>query len=430
MSEPMQYSKAPSQSRMAAIVLLLCFVSNMIGRGFADTYIVFLLPVGTEFGWNRSQMSSVYSVYLLSAGLSAPLVGAFYQRFGPKVVYLFGAALLGSAYFVAGKLTHYWQFLLCVGLLAGVGVSSIGMVPAVSLINQWFRTNTSTAIGIAYAGYGCGTLIMVPLAQHLNHVLGWRSAYHIFGAGLLLLLPAAWVLPWRAFRAGPRAPPPIQKAPGAASPQAANGVRWTLLSAARTSGFWSLAHIFFFSSVAMYMTIVQTVAYLIDTGFAPIKAASAFGLLGLLSVACVTLTGVLCERIGFRRTAIASFISTFLGIAFLLSLSYSPTYSLLVGFVALFGISQGARGPIVSSLCGRLFPGTGLAAIYGALYACMSLGAATGSLLAGALYDLTGGYRASFIVSMGTVVLAALPFLTSAAINRVQGKHRDTERAV
>jgi len=417
--------------RMAAMALLVCFAFNMVGRGLADTYMVFLLPIGSEFGWNRSQLSSVYSVYLLSAGLSAPLVGALYQRWGPRNMYTFGTALLGSAYFAAGSLTQYWQFVLCIGLLGGIGVCSLGMVPAVTIINQWFRNKTSTAIGIAYAGFGCGTLLMVPLAQYLSHLFGWRVAYQVLGGGLLALLPVVLVLPWRRLREGPaeQAKPPAPKDLPSGSAHADAGRRWTLGSAARTTGFWSLAQVFYFSSVAMYMVIVQAVAYLVDIGFPPQQAAGAFGFLGMLSVACVTLTGVLCDRFGFRRTAAASFVCTFLGIAFLLALSYVQSYWLLMGFVATFGISQGARGPIVSSLCGRLFPGAGLSAIYGALYACMSLGAATGALLAGALHDLSDGYRASFLVAMVNIVIAALPFWTSAAIDRVQGPDYAPARA-
>jgi cyanate permease len=40
----------------------------------------------------------------------------------------------------------------------------------------------------------------------------------------------------------------------------------------------------------------------------------------------------------------------------------------------------------------------------------MSVGAALGSWVSGVLYDLTGGYRASFVFSMACVVVAALPF--------------------
>ena len=46
----------------------------MLGRGMGDTYAVFLVPLEREFGWTRSQVTGVYSVYLLVNGFTAPLV--------------------------------------------------------------------------------------------------------------------------------------------------------------------------------------------------------------------------------------------------------------------------------------------------------------------------------------------------------------------
>jgi len=69
----------------AVAVLAACFIFNMLGRGLADTYAVFLLPLEREFGWSRSELTGVYSVYLLVSGFTAPLVGLLFDRFGGEV---------------------------------------------------------------------------------------------------------------------------------------------------------------------------------------------------------------------------------------------------------------------------------------------------------------------------------------------------------
>ena len=61
-------------------MLATCFALNMFGRGISDTYTVFLLPLEREFGWSRSQLTSVYSLYLLVSGFAAPLVGMLFDR--------------------------------------------------------------------------------------------------------------------------------------------------------------------------------------------------------------------------------------------------------------------------------------------------------------------------------------------------------------
>ena len=407
-------------AKMALVVLLICFVFNMLGRGVGDTYVTFLLPLETEFGWSRSELSSVYSIYMVANGLSAPFVGVLFDRWGPRLVYLLGVGSLGLGYFLAGNLTQLWQFHLCIGLAGGIGISAIGMVPSASLISRWFPHSTSTAIGIAYAGFGAGTLLLVPFAQYLNQTVGWRDAYHVLGGTLLVTFPLVMLLPWRVIRAGLGARDregnlPIERTqsviPTKQSASTAGAPKTSPLRAAlRHSGFWGLAQAFFFTSVVVYTVLVQMIAYLVSTGFTPIEAASAFGFAGILSVLGVASAGRLADVLGARRTATLTFICTTLGLASLLALSYFPSHWFLMSFVAFFGIAQGARGPIISGLCSKLFPGKGLATIYGATYACMSVGAAFGAMMSGLLYDWTGGYQASIIFSMLNVVLAVSPF--------------------
>ena len=91
---------------MAAGVLALCFAFNFVGRGVGDTYMVFLLPLEKDFGWHRSQMTAIYSTLMFVSGLAAPLGGMVFERWGPRVLYAGGLALLGIGYFLAGKVTR------------------------------------------------------------------------------------------------------------------------------------------------------------------------------------------------------------------------------------------------------------------------------------------------------------------------------------
>ncbi len=401
---------------LPVLVVALCFGFNFIGRGVGDTYMVFLLPLGAEFGWHRSQMTSVYSVLMVVSGLASPLVGLVFERYGPRVLYAGGLALMGTAYLLAGRASTLWHFYLCVGVLGGLGASAIGMVPAASLISRWFEHRISTAIGLAYAGFGCGALLIVPLAQALIDARGWRGAYQALGSTLLVLLPLSLLLPWRLIQAGhaggAEGKPALSVVHPSAPAREAGG-RGPVRAALRERRFWLLVQVMFFTAAGIYLIVVQSVAYLVDIGFTPLQAAGAFGSAGMLSVLGVSASGWLSDRYGHKRAASVSFSGTFLGTLVLFALSYQSSHWLLAAYVLLFGICQGARGPVVASLCARLFPGPGQAAIYGTIYACMSVGSGLGALLSGVLHDLTGGYRASFALAMLCVVVAALPFWTS-----------------
>jgi MFS family permease len=380
----------------------------MFGRGLGDTYAVFLLPLEREFGWSRSELTGAYSIYLLVNGFTAPLVGMLFDRLGPRWVYGAGMAFLGTAFFLAGGLVSLWQFYLFVGALVGVGVSLNGMVPGSALLSRWYRARLSSAIGIAFSATGVGTLLFVPLAQYLVGEYDWRLAYRILGAALLVLVPVVVLLPWRRLAAGH----PEQRQ----ARMKGVGEGWTLRGALRSRVFWGLAQVFFCTAAAMFSVIVQLVAFFVDAGFSPLAAATAYGVLGMMSAASVMGSGFLSERFGYRQTASASFVGTAAGMAILLAMTVSPSMPLLVAFVPVFGLCMGVRGPIVSSVGARYFAGPNVATIYGAIYATNALGAAIGSWLGGVLHDLTGGYRLGLAMALAFVAFAAAPFWTVPAL--------------
>lgn len=393
-----------SHTRTALTVLVICLVLNLIGRGTADTYVVFLLPLEQDLGWSRSRMTSVYSLYLLVNGLTAPAIGYFFDRLGPRVVYGFGMAALATAYLLASQVQDLWQFYAAVGALTGIAVSALGMVPSSSLIARWFRERLGTAISIAFAGLGLGALLIVPAVQYLLQQYGWRDSYRILGVALLCLVPIVLLLPWTRYVAGH---PEYQRMrrPGAREEQ-----NWTVRAAMKTRSFWGLAWVFSLTSIGMFSITVQTVVYLIERGFPPLVAASAFGFAAMLSVFGIVGTGAIADRFGPRRTVSVTFVGSISGVLILFLMTWFPAHGLLVTYVLVFGLCQGARGPIISSMSARLFPGSQTASIYGILYACNAIGAGTGALLAGLLHDLSDSYRPGFVMSVCALLLAVLPF--------------------
>jgi len=376
------------------------FVLNMFVRGLGDTYAVFLLPLQRDLGWSRSELTSVYSIYLLVHGCTAPFVGLIFDRLGPRWVYGAGMASLGAAMLLASGLAQLWQFYLFIGLLVGVGVSLNGMVPASALIARWFHERLSTALGVAYSAFGVGTVIFVPLVQAMVEAQGWRMSYRILGWTLIALTPViVLAIPWKTIAAG------------AARHQAAKpGEGWTLSAAVRSPVFWGLVMVFFFTAAGMFAIVVQLVAFLVESGFSPLAAATAFGVVGFCSAMSIVSSGIVAERFGYRQTVTATVVGTITGMLILIAITFTPSLALLVAFVPVFGFCMGVRGPIVSSIVARYFAGPRVATIYGIVYASNAVGAAIGAYAGGVLHDLTGGYRAGLFMATTLMTLAATPF--------------------
>lgn len=400
-SQPSQRGEGPL---LLAAVLGLAFGMNMVARGVSETFAVFLLPVQETFDWTRSEMTGVYSVYMLVHGLFAPVAGILFDRFGARFLYGLGLLSLGGGFYLAGSVTALWQYYACVGVLGGIGVAATGMVPASALLSRWFTNRLGTVMGLAYAALGVGVLVLLPLTQLLLEHYEWRSVYQILGGGVLVVLLLTMLLPLGRMTAGAQAWRDKRDRPDDGT------MRWTIRTAVRTPAFWGLFNVFFFTALAAYAVLPQTVAYLVEQGFEPLTAASAFGLTGMLSVVGMANMGWLSDRFGRRLTVSISYALTIAGIVCLILVAWYPSLILVYGFVIFFGINQGARGPIVSTLTAFLFPGGGIGGIYGAITMGLGLGAAIGSWASGVLHDWTGGYTASFLLGAAGAVVGLLQF--------------------
>src|SRR5918994_1921391 len=188
--------------RVALNVLALCFTLALVGRGLGESFTVFLKPISEDFGWDRAQVVSVYSLTWLAGGLTAPLVGRLFDRSGPRLVYSLGLFLLGAAFLTAAHAQQLWQVQLSVGLCVGLGIALIGNVPNSILLGRWFGPRLPTAMAILYSATGAGIFMLLPASQLLIDRIGWRDAYQLFGIVALCLLLPLLVLPWRLFATG------------------------------------------------------------------------------------------------------------------------------------------------------------------------------------------------------------------------------------
>ncbi|MGE0701336.1 MAG: MFS transporter [Hyphomicrobiaceae bacterium] len=408
---------------MLAAVLALAFVMNMLGRGATEMFAVFLLPVEKALHATRSEMSGVYSLFMLVIGLSGPFAGAVFDRLGARASYGMGLVLLGGSLYVAGLATQVWHYAASVGFAAGLGVSMLGMVSANGLLARWYERRLGTAIGVTYAATGFGVLVGAPLAQVLIAALGWRDAYHWIGGALLAIAVATMLLPLGRMSRGT----PAWQARRAA--QDASRSDWSIGRAARTPAFWALALVYFLTSLASFSVSPQAVAAMVEAGISPLAAAGAFGLCGMLSLIGNASISPLVDRFGQRLMITLSYLGTVIGILCLAVLPSHPSMLLVYAWVLLFGINQGTRGPVISTLVATLFAGGGVGRVYGTIALGMGFGAASGSWLSGILHDMTGGYLASFLVAAGAAALGMATFWTVPLLDDARAASRAATRS-
>ena len=397
----------------SVLVLFFCLAMTSLSRGSGESFGVFLLPLSSHFSWDRASVASIYSVYMVSLGLGSLLSGMAFDKFGPRFNYMFGIGLLVIAYGFLGNLSSIWQFYIMLGVFGGIGAAMVGVIPAQSLVSRWFDKNLGTALSIAYAGQGLGVLIMAPLSQISIDHFGWQTSYKYISYVFILLFVITSFVPWNLISKGAQNNPR-----GTRNGKAVGGM--SLIEAIKTKTFWGFFFIFGFTAIGIFGISLQIVAYLVYIGFTEVQAALSFGIAGILNFAGMVLTGLAADRWARHIVATISYILSFVAIISLALMQLYPSAILLILFIVGFGLSAGARGPIITTLMAEIFAGKGLASIYGATNLGQGLGAATGALLAGLLFDLTGDYNFGFLLCSIFTFLGAILFWTVPQIRYAQ----------
>ena len=404
-------TKPLKPARVALNVLALCFALSVLGRGLGESFTVFLKPISDNFGWDRAQVVSVYSLSWLTGGLTAPLVGRLFDRSGPRTVYALGLVLLGGAFLLASRAQSLWQFQITIGICVGIGIALVGNVPNSILLVRWFGPRLPTAMAVVYSAMGAGVLLLLPASQLLIDHVGWREAYQWFGKSVLCLVVPLLLLPWRLFARG--APNIVQKAQA----ETIDG-GWTLGGAMRYHAFWALFSTFFSPGGGMSPLAARGVAYVSAAGFPPLQAATAWGFSGVVLTLGMVSVSTLDGIIGRRPSVLLSYAISIIGIFFLWLIQFFPNYWLLTAFVICFGSMIGSRGPLITATALKIFQGKRVGTIFGTISIGSGLGSALGSWAGGLIHDYTHGYNVLMLFALVNVILGMIPFLVVPALRR------------
>ncbi len=168
----------------ASIAIHLC-IGSVYAWSMFNPALVKVLGVVTSSGddWNLSQVVWIFSVAIVSLGLSAAYAGKWLEEVGPRMVGFVSACCWGGG-FLLGSLGIYlhelgFQISMSIpvlssdpinlqlglyllyfgyGVVGGVGLG-LGYVSPVSTLIRWFPDRRGMATGMAIMGFGGGAMI-------------------------------------------------------------------------------------------------------------------------------------------------------------------------------------------------------------------------------------------------------------------------------
>jgi MFS family permease len=158
-------------SARAWLTVVAGFLACFTLFGVAYSFGAFFKPMAQEFGATREATSAIFSITGALYFALSPLTGYLSDRFGPRPVVGAGALATGGGVILTAFIPHLWFAYFTYSLGVGIGVSCC-YVPLVAMIAGWFDRRRNTALGLAVAGIGAGTLAIPPLSGELIVHLG------------------------------------------------------------------------------------------------------------------------------------------------------------------------------------------------------------------------------------------------------------------
>jgi MFS family permease len=380
-------------------LVALCFALGVASRSISDTFVVFVPSLQGAFGTSRSAVTLVYSFALLVGGTAAPVAGFIVDRFGLRALTVAGMSAAALATTSAAFASEVWHLYLSLGVVMGFAGASLSGVLSATLLGRWFPAHRlGVALAVAWSAAGVGTMVMLPLAQHLIATDGWRHAYIVLACISAVFVPLLLILPWRRISVG---------APGLVPARGSDKPGPTVGDAVRGWPFWALTASFGLTSLGIFSIAPQAMVYLLERGLDGAHAAQALAVAGFLTPLGMIGFSWLADRGGRRLAALLAYACSIAGVG-ALALVRGPADDLFVWlYVLLFGGSMGSRGPMISTLATLRYRGAHFGRIYGLIGVGMGLGGFLGAWIGGLLHDWTGGYMAVMIFAVASLALAA-----------------------
>jgi MFS family permease len=396
-------------------------VTMTVGAAIRLSFSLFFVAAITEFGWPRGTTAGAVTVTLLLYGLSAPFVGSLLSWLGIRRVLAGGAFLLGLGLMAGSQITNLPQLYLLYTFLA-VGVGVLGFVPHAWLLSNWFVRKRATALGLVFAGWGIGPLLILPATQYMISHFGWRISYVAIGGLALITIPLITrVLRSRPEEMGllPDGAETLELEEPTRTDQTSvqNGWTsrvWTPRAAVSTRQFWILFVVHF--CIGAYFNTIgfHQVAHLVDVGFEPLLAAFVVAVLGLLYAFASIGAGFICDWLGRELTFSLAASLIIPGVFVLMSLPDRSAVTLLWFSTLLLGLGFGLSVPSQAATQADFFQGPHLSTIMGYLELPIGLGAGLGVWLGGYLFDVTGSYQLVFSLAMLGSTVAAIGYWLAA----------------
>ncbi len=387
-------------------VLAALLIIEIIGPMGRYSMTAFFPFVSSEFGWSRSLVGSAQSMSLWVYAILVPLSGWMADHFGSRKIFLLGGFLSLVGWTLLSTMKVPWQLYIYYGLIMGLVISMIHMVPVQATANKWFRKRAGLVTGITSAGIGVGVAIFVPVVTHITNSLGWRSTSLVYGisSGTAIILLAYFIIRDTPESVGLHPDDGKFSRISEGNPNVEKCI--PIGEAIKTLPFWLLFIAYSLVAVPLQGIFGHLVMWGVDTGSSKAVAGAFITAMFLPSIASKIGGGWIGDRWGKRRVIIVS--QLYCVLLMLWAWQSVNTYQTLVAFSILMGLGYGLPMGLFTPYLTDLFGRANVGALFGILTLGHGLIGGCGPLLWGHIFDTYGNYNMACFISAGSYGAATI----------------------
>ncbi|KJA24153.1 hypothetical protein HYPSUDRAFT_38917 [Hypholoma sublateritium FD-334 SS-4] len=329
-----------------------------------------------------SSIAWIGSIQYSLVFLPALVVGRLFDLGYFRSVFLTSSAILVIATFLIAQCTEYWHFLLCQGILVGIGCGGI-FGPTTAVIAHWFKKRRGLAMGVVAMGSSLGGTILPIAARSLIPRVGFQWTMRIFGFILFTSLGAANLLLKRRL-------PPKHVSGGLLNLRAFRSAPYTIYCVSAFVTFLGIYTMLTYVAVSAIEVGVNS-----DFAFYFIAIANASSLFGRYAAGRVAdIIGPMNVMIPFTAwTGILTYAWPF-----------AKSKSSLIAVTVIYGFGSGAYVSLISNPIMEMGDTGDVGRRTGMFMSILALGALAGPPISGAISTATGNFKAVGYYA-GTTVL-------------------------